>query len=60
MRFPYCDKLLRTEILSVHERGLANPEVPFLICGVKWGDLFGFGPSCACLWQSLLETGHLY
>lgn len=53
MGFTYCDELLRTEILSIHEtRGLANPEVPFLICGVKWGDFFQFGP-VVCLFVAV-------
>lgn len=44
MRFPYCDKLLRTEILSVHERGLANPEVPFFNLWGEVGRSFRFWP----------------
>lgn len=36
-KFTCCDKLLRNGILSVHKRGLANPEVS--IGGIRWESL---------------------
>lgn len=42
MRFTCCDKLLRTEILSVHRRSLVNPGVSFL--NFFFPESFGFRP----------------